>query len=174
MRVLNACNYKMRVLMPVSTTKPFPTPLVMLQPENAMVSGVSLGPRSNGRTVERSNNRCKSHVFIPDKQLLRCSFFLLLHFCSLGHIIRFSCGRELHLLKIAKLSFKHSLCFTSSSPPTCFFAACFMFYHLHSLAAQDCACKGHLTDLEILGLEETQVGRYHVSGAQDHLGCQST
>ena len=61
--------------------------------------------QSNRRTVERSNNRHrKSHVFIPDKQLLWCSFFLLLHFCSLGHIIRFSCGRELHLLKIAKLN----------------------------------------------------------------------
>ena len=48
-----------------------------------------------------------------------------------------------------------------------------LFYHLHSLAAQDCACKGHLTDLEILGLEQTQVGRHHVSGAQDDLGKEA-
>lgn len=88
--------------------------------------------QSNGRTVERSNNRHrKSHVFIlPDKQLLWCSFFLLLHFCSLGHIIRFSCGRELHLLKIAKLNTPFiSFYFTSSSPPTCFFAVlCFTIF----------------------------------------------
>ena len=34
-----------------------------------------------------------------------------------------------------------------------------------------CACECHLTDLKILRLKQAQVGRHHVTGAQDHLGA---
>ena len=33
-----------------------------------------------------------------------------------------------------------------------------------------CACECHLTDLKILRLKQAQVGRHHVTGAQNHLG----
>ena len=34
------------------------------------------------------------------------------------------------------------------------------------------SCECHLAHLEVLGLEEAQVGRHHIACAQDHLGAQ--
>ena len=49
------------MLIPVSTTKPLPTPLVMLHPENAMVSGVSLIQQVCLRLRRRRRRRRHHH-----------------------------------------------------------------------------------------------------------------
>ena len=43
--------------------------------------------------------------------------------------------------------------------------------HLPGRMCPCCPCECHLTDLEILRLKQAQVGRHHVTGAQDHLGA---